>query len=67
MTGRRSVLCSLSTEPLPICQERVFLFDVGRSKNMTIVSVSVMTTITITTPRGVTIGSGFRTMGGGAS
>jgi hypothetical protein len=34
---------------------------------MTIASVSVMMMITITTPRGVTIGSGFRMATGGAT
>jgi hypothetical protein len=34
---------------------------------MTIASVSVMMMITITTPRGVTIGSGFRMMRDGAT
>ncbi len=45
----------------------VFLLDLGCSKIMTIASVSVMKMITITMPRGVTIGSGFRTMRGGAT
>jgi hypothetical protein len=45
----------------------VFLLDLGCSKIMTIASVSVMKMITITTPRGVTIGSGFRITGSGAA
>ena len=45
----------------------VFLLDLGCSKIMTIASVSVMKTITITTPRGVTIGCGFRMMRGRAT
>jgi hypothetical protein len=45
----------------------VFLLDLGCSKIMTIASVSVMMMITITTPRGVTIGSGFRMARGGAT
>ncbi len=45
----------------------VFLLDLGCSKIMTIASVSVMKMITITTPRGVTIGWGFRMMRGCAT
>ena len=45
----------------------VALLDLGCSKTMTIASVSVMMMITITTPRGVTIGSGFRMASGGAT
>ena len=68
--------CGRAPSPAPpICEAccrfhpaaGVFLLDLGCSKIMTIASVSVMKMITITTPRGVTIGWGFRMMRGRAT